>query len=63
MTFVFLQKHAEAEESQRRLDNTRVDADEVIQGIINQQDFQADEMSGGESRRSFSLIYNLEKIL
>lgn len=41
-------KHAEAEESQRRLDNTRVDADEVIQGIINQQDFQADEMSGEE---------------
>lgn len=41
-------KHAEAEESQRRLDNTRVDADEVIQGIISQQDFQTKETSGEE---------------
>ncbi|XP_071488780.1 early estrogen-induced gene 1 protein-like [Diadema antillarum] len=41
-------KHAEAEESQRRLDNTRVDADELIKGIIDQQDFQSDETSAEE---------------
>ncbi|PIK35302.1 hypothetical protein BSL78_27877 [Apostichopus japonicus] len=32
-------KHAEETQKTRRVDDTRVDADEVIQGLISQQDF------------------------
>ena len=46
--YTFAQKHAEMEESQKRIDNTRVDADEVIEGIISQQNFSKDETSGGK---------------
>ena len=43
-----LQKQAEESEQQRRVENTRIDADEIIEGIIRQQDFQKDESAQGK---------------
>ena len=37
------QKQAEESEQQKRVENTRIDADEIIEGIISQQDFQRDD--------------------
>ncbi|XP_071802234.1 early estrogen-induced gene 1 protein-like [Asterias amurensis] len=46
-------KHAEESQQQRRVDDTRVDADEIIDDIISKQDFQADESAGDEGLQLF----------
>ncbi|XP_072015458.1 EEIG family member 2-like [Amphiura filiformis] len=38
-------KQAEESEQQKRVENTRIDADEIIEGIIRQQDFQNQDES------------------
>ncbi|XP_077986414.1 early estrogen-induced gene 1 protein-like [Glandiceps talaboti] len=44
------------EEGQRRVDDTRIDADEVIQSLIQQQDFTADSKSGDEGDQGLQLF-------
>ncbi|XP_038045559.1 protein FAM102A-like [Patiria miniata] len=46
-------KHAEESQQQRRVDDTRVNADEIIDDIMSKQDFQADESAGDEGLQLF----------
>lgn len=41
-------KHAEEAQKARRVDDTRVDADEVIEGLINEQDFTEDSQGASD---------------